>query len=372
MSGSRPVLSKDTIYDYLNWYEPAELLYKKYYESTLVSQELADCFLESLPPDELCWFANVLPIATDMDVFLRTPLARTMRQLADSDIIALKHLRYSPVFTHEHPVYEIFYVYEGSCTNIIQDHVMRCRKGDVCFIPPRVSHSISVFDDSLVINLEIPAKVFQNIFSSIFSMNNPLTMFYLYTLTEKGDKNYLLFGTGGDSRIRSIAEDIFLETCNPQKYTNAMMRTLFSSFLIHLIRDHESDLRCFFETKNTAVNLSEMMIYFQKNYCTISLSDAACHFGFSEAYFSRLVKKCTGQNFTHIIHKLKLENACRALHETNLQIQDVCDMIGFENPAHFSRAFKEAYGCTPRDYRSRLTGRQEQSQAGRIQNQKMR
>lgn len=352
MPQDRPVLSKNTFYESLSAYEPAELLYREYYHISQENPEKALAFLDSLSKEEQSWFFTVLPPEKYPHPLKLSPMARKMRKLSAFDIIGLKHLRYSPVFVHEHQVYEIFYVYKGHCTNVIQDHVMECREGDVCFIPPRVSHSIAVFDDSLIINLNIAPEAFQNIFSGIFPGKNPLTQFYLYALTEKGDKNYLLFQTGQDALIRSILEDIYLETYIPGKYANSMQRTLFSYFLITLIRRHESDLNYFLDTKNRSLGLADLMSYFQRNYTDITLRGAASHFGFSEAYFSRLVKKSTGQNFSTIIHQIRLDNAARALRQTRLPVQKICEQAGFENPAHFSRAFKEAYGVTPKEYRA--------------------
>lgn len=333
-------VSKSNIHDYLLQYQPMESAYKRYYDLSLQDQNLANEFALSLPDEYKSAICNA-GLFISVDYFSK------------KEIEARKHARYSPVFQHDHLYYEIFYVYEGNCTNIIQNNVMSCKKGDICFIPPHVSHSMSVFDDSIIINLIVRESAFNSMFSNLFSDRNPLTHFYFFNLYKSEEKNYLLFKMGDDSSIRSIIEDIYIENMKPGKYSISMQRSLFSYLLVTLIRNHESDLQCFYQSKKSSINISEMLIYFQKNFYNITLKSAADHFGFSETYFSKLIKKNVGRNFVQLIRDIRLEHACRALLETNLSIQKICEIIGYDSPAHFSRAFKQAYGITANEYRAK-------------------
>ena len=51
--------------------------------------------------------------------------------------------------------------------------------------------------------------------------------------------------------------------------------------------------------------------------------------------------------------RLRLDRAATLLARTNLRIQEVADETGFANPFHFTRAFRTAYGCAPREFRQR-------------------
>ena len=64
-----------------------------------------------------------------------------------------------------------------------------------------------------------------------------------------------------------------------------------------------------------------------------------------------LIKEGTGRTFLQIIRDIKLNQACRALRETNLSIPSICELVGYETPEHFMRTFKKAYGMTPGEYR---------------------
>ena len=64
-----------------------------------------------------------------------------------------KHNRYSPALIHSHTFFELVYVYDGKCTQEISGQTISMKTGDFCVIPPSVEHSISVYDDSIIINI---------------------------------------------------------------------------------------------------------------------------------------------------------------------------------------------------------------------------
>jgi AraC-like DNA-binding protein len=47
----------------------------------------------------------------------------------------------------------------------------------------------------------------------------------------------------------------------------------------------------------------------------------------------------------------RLEVARQLLQESELQIRQIADRIGYLNPGDFTRAFRRQYGITPRSYR---------------------
>lgn len=118
-----------------------------------------------------------------------------------------------------------------------------------------------------------------------------------------------------------------------------------------LLRHHEQDMDCFLTRDHGAVSITAIIDYLNTNYRTVTLSEAAEHFGFSQPHFSTLIKESTGQTFLKIIKSIKLNQACRALKETNLSISAICEVVGYENPEHFMRTFKKEYGITPSEYR---------------------
>ena len=101
----------------------------------------------------------------------------------------------------------------------------------------------------------------------------------------------------------------------------------------------------------------EILNYLSQNYRTATLHDTAAHFGYSTSHFSTLIKEGTGRTFLTIIKELKLSQASRALRETSLSINSICELTGYENPEHFMRLFKKTYSITPGEYRKEHRGK---------------
>lgn len=342
-------IAKKQFEQYITQYEEDEIFYRDLYNAEKLSPEALSDYIASLDLDYVNrhrlyvpeihghWFSYV----TEKDYF----------ELAAKSIIAAKHYRYSPKFVHEHEFYEFFYVYSGSCKNTIQEIVRSCQKGDICIIPPKTRHSIEVFDDSVVINFMLKTSVFHSTFFEIFPGQNTLSTFFSHILYGKTENNYLLFHTGDDPVIRSVVEDIFIEYMGHDKYYLPLLSSYLMTFWSLLLRLHEDHMECFMTTTNKQISTMEVLNYFQKNYYNISLESAAKHFGFSAPHFSKLVKDNTGQNFVDLIRNIKLEKACHALRNTELSIANICEIVGYANPEHFTRVFKKEFKTTPGEFR---------------------
>ncbi len=84
----------------------------------------------------------------------------------------------------------------------------------------------------------------------------------------------------------------------------------------------------------------------------ISLKVIAKRVHFSEFHFHRLFKSITGSTVMEYVRKKRLEKAAEILSETSEKITDIAYKYQYSSEEAFSRAFKKAYGNSPRDYRN--------------------
>ena len=94
------------------------------------------------------------------------------------------------------------------------------------------------------------------------------------------------------------------------------------------------------------------MHYMQSHLEDVTLQDIADHFGFSLSYCSRLIKSTTGQSFNSWKRLLRIQKAERLLINTQKSVADISEILGYENPETFIRAFKKELHITPAKYRN--------------------
>lgn len=88
----------------------------------------------------------------------------------------------------------------------------------------------------------------------------------------------------------------------------------------------------------------------------ISLGDICAYIGYSESYFTRIFSKETGMAPMAYIMRLKVAKACRLLENTNLKINQIAPMLGFDDPYYFSKFFSKEMGMSPKEWRKAHQG----------------
>ena len=53
------------------------------------------------------------------------------------------------------------------------------------------------------------------------------------------------------------------------------------------------------------------------------------------------------------LQRLRIQEACRLLEQTQLPLCDVAQAVGYTDPKHFSRLFRRYKGLSPKELRAR-------------------
>jgi len=72
--------------------------------------------------------------------------------------------------------------------------------------------------------------------------------------------------------------------------------------------------------------------------------------GLSRVHMYRKLKELTNQSATNYIRNIRLTKAAELLRQNKTSVSEVAYLVGFRTPAHFSTAFKELYGVSPKEY----------------------
>lgn len=338
-----------TISEINNWlheYTEDELFYRKYYYAKKNDKYFKE-FVKNINLDFIKERNIIIPESSFYPDYMPEDELETL----NIDIALFKHYRYTPTFEHSHAFFEMFYVYSGSCTEEICGNKITFSEGDLSIISPNTKHSISVFDDSIVINVLIRKSTFNETFFELLKGGNILSLFFTEILYEKRHKNCLTFHTGSDENLRNVLLAMLNEFICKNKYSNKLVNSLLVVFFGYLLQNHENNVETHLQIKEESSLITEILTYIEDNYSTITLEELCKTFHFSIAYLSKLIKKSTGLNFTSIITNIKLKKACVMLKSTNISIKDISENVGYSSQEHFIRTFKKNFDISPTQYR---------------------
>ena len=99
--------------------------------------------------------------------------------------------------------------------------------------------------------------------------------------------------------------------------------------------------------------VSQIKLYIHENYgeSSLSLIEVAEHIGMSPTRFSSLFKEKSGCNFKEYVDMIRLERARELLEDTELKIETIAEMVGYNSSYSFARFFKKQVGVAPKEYR---------------------
>lgn len=102
---------------------------------------------------------------------------------------------------------------------------------------------------------------------------------------------------------------------------------------------------------------ASVMRYLNENYQqSIRIEALAKQYNFTRNYLYTLFKKEYKMSPQEYLTTLRLEKARQLLSEKNLRlsVNEVAFAVGFNDPLYFSRAFRRAFGVSPREYKKNM------------------
>ena len=331
-------------------YEEHEIFYKEYY---LAKQDLTSkkAFLKDLDPNDLYQRRLIVPDIKGS----WNPIFMNEEMMDQQDIIkeltVQKHFRYTPTFKHTHSFYELVYCLSGSCQEEINDFQFTLTEGQFCLIPPRTTHSIGVFDDSIVLNIIIWRRTFEDIFYNLLRKSNIISDFFNQSLYLYEQNSYMLIDTYKDANIRNIVLDMYDQTLEEKPFYELVRNAQIIHIFSLILQNYEHSISFPYKPFQGNRIIIQMIAYIEHHFKDITLQQLAEHFNFSSNYCSQMIKELTNKSFTDIVLSIKFTKAKNLLESTTYPISQIATQCGFNNIEHFNRLFKKKFSKTPGQYR---------------------
>ncbi len=138
---------------------------------------------------------------------------------------------------------------------------------------------------------------------------------------------------------------------------------------------HDNITRILQIIKNTPGGLAECIIkkvqdMVVKDYSKpdLSLCSISQALNISYCYLSKIFKQKTGSSFVNYLTSVRMMNAKRLLLDGGLRINEVSNAVGYSSSAYFITAFRKFFDISPGDYKVRIAGGEQQSEAKNVRN----
>lgn len=86
----------------------------------------------------------------------------------------------------------------------------------------------------------------------------------------------------------------------------------------------------------------------------LRLSDLADSIGTNRTYMSQYFNQTCEQSFYEYVNDYRIRHSMQLMSDTDLTLEVVAEMSGFNSLSTFRRAFIQKNGCSPQQYRSEM------------------
>ena len=99
--------------------------------------------------------------------------------------------------------------------------------------------------------------------------------------------------------------------------------------------------------------IHEALAFIEQNFQNdITVEDIAEVCGLNRSYFGKIFKEAVGKSPQDFLLNYRMVKAAELLKLTKLSVGDISNAVGYDNQLHFSRAFKNIYGVSPKNWRT--------------------
>ena len=179
-----------------------------------------------------------------------------------------------------------------------------------------------------------------------------LFRFFTQTLAaENGISGHLHFHVRDILPVQNLIENLIWNLLHKNQPFHTINQISMGLLFLHLA-DHADTIERESPDGLTPVLVFSALKYIKANYKDGTL-EAFCETVHQKAYaISRLIKQHTSHTFKELLMEQKLSQAAYLLAKTDLPTESIFHSVGYENSSFFYRKFKEAYGMSPREYRT--------------------
>ena len=225
---------------------------------------------------------------------------------------------------HSHTFYEFISVISGICTHVSNDSTFELKAKDFVLLCPGDKHQLLQQNETAsILCISISRDEFQK-YKILFGD----------TLVAKHSVPVALTVC-----ISDILKELVADTSNPtQNEIRAVCSSLFANYCDAIGENHTTCQRLIYMTEELLKNTEQLQRGLR---AMVELS------GYSEAQLGRLTKKHYHTSPHEYLKRLRLQKAWQYILQTDLPLEDIGLLCGYNCYGYFTSIFKEKYGLSP-------------------------
>ena len=254
--------------------------------------------------------------------------------------------------------FQVIHPISGSCTLTIQGKSTVIPEKAILLLAQGIPHLLDVPEDSKVIDVIVPISTMKSNFNKIVDFQSPVSAFVSNSLWGDITSAFMLFHKPTNGYIYSLLDMMVSEECYPSNNSNLIKVFLLMSLIGYLSSYTPSNFDMSAVRITRSDQIPKILNYINDNYRTVTLEKLAENFHYTVPYVSKLIRCATGMTFTAILRETKFDVCRSLLINSDLKINRIAEIAGFQNTDHFNRIFKKRMGITPSDFKKNknLTG----------------
>ncbi len=262
-------------------------------------------------------------------------------------IVELSDADNTPV--HSHDFLELAYVLEGEAEHLMNENRMIIKKGDYFIIDYGASHGYNKTSEKgfkIVNCLFNPALIDHSLKKSrsFAEVLNSYMIKCFYTARPLNPANYVHFDS--DDSIRELVCKLLGEYEEKSVGYIEILRCILVEIIVRTIRKLGK------EVGEDSIS-GYISSYVNRNYADKNiLGNLSEIMNFSLPYLSSRFKSETGISFSDYLKRVRVEQGCRLLANTDKKIIEIAGLVGYSDVKFFNKIFKTHLGMSPREYRA--------------------
>lgn len=240
---------------------------------------------------------------------------------------------------HMHSFYEVCYIIDGKGFYWEKGRMYPLEKGVLFVSRPNIKHRITSESGLYIffIGFELVHSECSEDFLQQFERIAKSKRFFLQNMEQCPTTLIWQAIMAAAVQMPSYAEHHMMNLCY----------SLLSSFE-SVFRNELNERQPLHYTSSSTTIVHRAKLYIRDNLSErMQLKDVADYLHLSTRHLSRLFKTELGQSFNNYVRKEKIRQAATLLMETDLSIQAVAEMTGFDTVHYFTTVFKKEIGVTP-------------------------